>query len=117
MFRIEVYCDDKKLAYVLWALAGHVLGSPNVMPVVNAKKSGGKIKQATNGKLLDLFTDHVRKEPQGTSISARYVKDFLQGIGNSSASYGYVLKNAQAAKVIRKVGKGTHSKYAILPVK
>ena len=116
MFRIECFCDDKKLSYVLWALAGHIHGSPSITPVVNTKKSGGKIKQATNGKLLDLFAEHI-KDKTAETINARFVKDFLEKNGNTPTSHGYVLKQALAAKMIRKTGKGTLSKYVILKPK
>jgi hypothetical protein len=116
MFRIVCFCDDKKLAYVLWALTGHIHGSPEIIPVINAKKSGGKIKQATNGKLIDMFADHIKNRPEHM-INARFVKDFLEKIGNSPKSSGYVLKQAAAAKIIRKLGKGAHSRYVILKPK
>jgi hypothetical protein len=114
MFRIECFCDDKRLAQVLRVLTGLVIGSPAVAPVLNAEQEkGGRIKQASNGKLIDLFSAHLKKDNPET-INARYVKSFLQEIGSSPLSYSHVLKQAIDSKLVRKTGKGTRSKYTVL---
>jgi hypothetical protein len=116
MFRIECFCDDKKLAAVLRALAGLVVGSPGVTPVINAEVKAGKLKQSTGGKLIDLFAEHLRAEKPEV-IDSDYARAFIKDLGMSPASYTYLLRKACDTKLVRKTGKGTQSKYTVLPVK
>jgi hypothetical protein len=116
MFRIECFCEDKKLAGVLHALAGQVIGMPGVTPVVNVEVKAGKLKQVTNGKLIDLFAEHLRTD-KPEIINADYMRQFLRAMGRSNKSYSHLLKKAQDTKLIRKTGKGTASRYTVLPAK
>lgn len=119
MFRFEVFVDDKKLPYVLWALSGHCISVSTPQPVVNAKKgANGKIHSVTaNGTLSELFEAHLKKHKPAT-INAVYVRDFLQSNGAAPASAGYVLKQALLAKLIKKDRKspsqGIACKYVVL---
>ena len=117
MHRITFFCDDKKLSDVMHALVGLSLGVPRVEPVINAEVApDGSIKQRTNGQLIDLFAAYLKKSKQ-TEINAVFVRQFLTGIGMSPGSVNYVLTQAREAKMIKKVGAGNASRYAVLPRK
>jgi len=117
MHRITFFCDDKKLSDVVHALAGLTLGTPRIEPVINAEVApDGSIKQRTNGQLIDLFADYLKKSKQ-TEINATFVRQFLSGIGMSPKSANHVLTQAREAKMIKKVGAPTESRYAVLPRK
>jgi len=114
VFRIEFFCDDKKLHLALRALAGLAVGQPAVLPVVNVKKTkGGGLAQQTNGRLVEIFTEHLRKTKPAT-IKAADVQSFLADAGLSNKNYGYLLRQLQAARLIKKTGKGTASVYKVV---
>lgn len=119
MFKIEFFCDDKRLAPALRALTGIALQAPSVTPVINAEAHRNGIRQATNGTITDLFTAHMDKTKPDT-ISVALVRDFLKSQGTSGASAQYVLKKLLKSKRIRKargVTTGAAVKYDVLPVK
>jgi hypothetical protein len=116
MFKIEVFVDDKKLAEALRALAGLALGQPSVVPVVNAEHSGGKIKAATNGSLLDMFHQHLTKT-KTQSFRAADVKAFLKSVGKSEGSSNYLSQQAAKAGFAKKSGKGSAMSYTVVPKK
>lgn len=117
MFRVEFFCDDKRLGDALRALTGLAIGNPAVQPVTNAKVSrGGALRQVTEGRLVDLFAAHLAKT-KPKEFTARDVQTFLSNQGTAPGSFGYVLKQAIAAKLIRKkstkfAGPGT--KYVMI---
>lgn len=119
MFRFEVFVDDKKLPYVLWALSGHCISVSTPQPVVNAKKgANGKIHSVTaGGTLLELFAEHL-KQTKPESIKVSDVREFLESNGTAPANAGYVLKQAVLAKLIKKDRKspaqGIACKYVVL---
>lgn len=117
MFRFEVFVDDKHLSYVLWALSGHVVSVSTPQPVANAKRTKNGIAAEGGGRLIDIFTTHLRKA-KPAEINAQYVQDFMQENGLNPGSFGHVLKEARTAGLIRKVGKGIGkkgSRYIVLP--
>jgi hypothetical protein len=108
MFKIEVLCDDKNLARVLRGLAGVALGMPKVVPVVNAEEKGGRVQARTNGDAVALLRDYL-KNHKLARIGAVDVKEFCRTSGYSPRSYTSVIKQAVAAKLLRRSGtaKGT----------
>jgi hypothetical protein len=93
MFRIEFFCDDKKLAQALQALAGIAATQPTVVPVINVEKSKGELKQNTNGRIIEMFSAHLRKTKPAT-INSADVKAFLQRHGRPKSSVSYLLSQA-----------------------
>lgn len=120
MFRIELFCDDKKLPAVLHALAGLALGDPKIMPVINAErapKSGGGVKQITNGKLIELFAVYLTKT-RAVEITTKDAQAFLKNAGRSPGSASYLLRNAVDAHLIKRgTGKGSAANYMVVPHK
>ena len=104
MFKFEVIVDDKKLSYVLWALAGHAVHVSTPLPVINAKKTRNGIVQQTGGNLLEMFKAHLA-ETKPKQLDVKFVKQWMQGAGLNPASAGYILKHAQRSKLIRKIGR------------
>jgi hypothetical protein len=112
MFRLEIFVDDKKLAYVLWALSGHVLEMKPPQPVANAQVRNGKVRakaQDRIGMLMQYLHENKITEMKGPSV----IRDFCVAHGLSSKSYSNVLERALEAKVLtrRKGGKGTSSSF------
>jgi hypothetical protein len=112
MFRIECFVTDKHLPDVLRALGQRVMNL-SVVPVVHAavEKTEGKgkpkIRQAAS-TTLEAWLVELRKKP---AIVVQHMKDAAQAAGASPTSYGYLLKQAVAQKLIRKHGKGFNSTY------
>lgn len=119
MFRIELFCDDKKLSAVLHALAGLALRDPKIVPVINAEPApkGGGVKQITNGKLIDLFAMYLTKT-KATEVTAADAQAFLKNAGRSPASSSYLLRHAVEAHILRRgSGKGANANYLVVPHK
>lgn len=102
MFRIaEVYVDDKKLSAFLKAVAGLVHNMDFPQPVVNAEPAAnGKIRQATEGKIEDLFMTHLRQR-RLAEFDNDIVREFLTGIGKSPMSANYVTKSLKKRGFLR----------------
>jgi hypothetical protein len=119
MFRIEFFCDDKKLPLVLHAIAGLALGDPKIAPVINAERApkGGGVKQITNGKLLDLFAVYLTKT-KATEITPQDAQAFLKNAGRSPQSASYMLRNAVEHHMLKRgSGKGAQANYLVVPHK
>jgi hypothetical protein len=107
MFRIEIFVDDRKLSYVLWALSGHVLEMKPPQPVANAQVKNGKVRakaQDRVGMLMQYLRENKITEMKGPST----IREFCVTHGLSEKSYSNVLHGALKAKVLtrRKAGKG-----------
>jgi hypothetical protein len=122
LFRIEIFCDDKKLSYILWALTGHVLGDPKIQPVVNAAKKNGKVRAKTSGKQMEMFAEFLKKLNPKTVVTSPMVREFCEKNGWKGDSCYYVVWQAKQRKLLKRianVGKtGTAaSRYSIMPFK
>lgn len=105
MFRIECFCDDKKLAQVLNALQGLILADPRITPVVNAKAGNGTIKATSGGSSLELFEQYLAAS-KVKEFGSSFVSDFLRQHGKSTKSASYILISATKHGLIRLKGKG-----------
>ena len=114
MFRFEVFVDDKKLAYVLWALSGHVASISPPQPVVNAAAKNGKIEARSGGRMIDLFAEHL-KTVSG-DLAAADIKTFCVENGLSSKSYSNVLNNAVEKKLLKRLKVAGKKKYVYRPI-
>jgi hypothetical protein len=112
VFRVNLFCDDKKLADVLRGLAGLAVGNPEVQPVVNAEKKNGKVVAAGSGDNAALFAKYA-KTNKLTKIKATDLRGFCKSIGVSETSYGYFGKQLQKAGAIKKHGTGSASYYTV----
>jgi hypothetical protein len=112
MFKIEAFVDDKKLSDVLRALTGLVRGQPSVMPVVNVEEEEQEIHAKSNGSLLSLFAEHLAKHKAPT-MTVSEVKTWLEKLGKSALSSNYLMKQAIAAKLVRRTGKSSAVVYHI----
>jgi hypothetical protein len=111
LFKVEYFVEDKRLADSLRALSGLVRGLPSVVPVVNVEEEPhpSGLKAKTNGKLLGMFSEHVAK--LDGPIKAAAVKEFLKSIGKSPGSSSYLIQQAIAARLVRRVGKSSATTY------
>jgi|SRR6516164_4732151 hypothetical protein len=110
--RVLFYCDDRKVGQILRLLAGVALQTPEVTPVVNAKPKNGKLEQSSNGNMLDMFAIFLKKKKL-TEITPEIGREFCTSIGRSADSYGYLFKHARNAGLLRKLGKGSGSKWRV----
>src|SRR5262245_32621353 len=112
MFLIQVYCEDNKLAKVLHAVTGLVIGQPTIQPVVNAASKNGKVEAASDAtSVFDLFVQHLETLDSDKHIMAADVRRFLHGIGRKESAATYLLQKAQKHKLLKKHGKGTGMNY------
>jgi hypothetical protein len=112
MFRVEFFCDDKKLAEALRALMGVAHGAPSVVPVVNAIKTGNGLAAASGGSHVDRFIVGLKGVDAFSGHEARKI---AKAQGLNPASSNHFLKNAIARGVIRKAGgKGSHTTYKVV---
>lgn len=107
MFRVEFFVEDEKLSYALRTLTGLTSGLPHVQheaetvpPVMLWPK---KAMRRGNGKLIDQFTAHLRRQ-QPKEINAAWARKFMLGIGASPRSYSHVLAQAAKKGLLKKKG-------------
>lgn len=112
MFKIEAFVEDMKLGDVLRALTGLVRGQPSVIPVVNVEEEEQEIHATSNGSLLEMFVQHLAKS-KATTMTPSEVKTWLEKLGKSALSSNYLMKQAIAAKLIRRTGKSSAVVYHI----
>lgn len=113
MFRVEFYVDDRKLGTALLALVGIAHGQPGVMPVSNIQKKGNGVAPISNGKTLERFAAQLKKR-KATEITGIQAGEICKAIGLAESSKNYVLKQAQNAGMMKKVGKGSHVTYRVI---
>jgi len=104
MFRIEVFVEDRKLAYVLWALSGHVVNMTAPQPVVNAEKKNGKIAAETSGNSVDMLRKWL-VEHKFKTVRAAQIRTFCEEVGLSSKSYYNMVTRARNAGLLKKTRK------------
>jgi hypothetical protein len=117
VFRVEIFCEDKKLSYILWALTGHVLGDPKIQPVINAAMKNGKLQAETSGDHVVMFLNHLAKN-QMPAFTPRTIRDWCIGIGLSGKSYSNVINKGLKANAWKRAPqKGTKYKFIYTVVK
>jgi hypothetical protein len=112
MFRVSLFCDDKKLAEILRGLTGLAIGSPEVAPVVNGAKQNGKAVAAGNGDLFADFDNYVKKHKL-KEITPAGMKMFAREIGRAESSHTYFAKRLVNAHLLKKTGKGAKVVYVV----
>ena len=111
MFRVNFFCEDKKLADALRGLAGLAAGSPEVQPVVNAVHKNGKIA-AASGSLEEQFHRYA-KSHKIEKFKSVDLAEFCKLTGMAPASRGYLIKQLQKAGAVKKHGVGTKTHYTV----
>jgi hypothetical protein len=111
--RIELFCDDKNVGRICRALIGLALEPPKVTPVINAGKTNAGLQPVSNGKLLSLFVEWLKKEKL-KEINHADLKHFVTSVaGRPESAYAKLRTDAQAAHVIRKEGTGKSCRYIV----
>lgn len=105
MFRIECFCDDKKLAEVHVALVGLIVGNVVATPVVNVVKTPKGVKAKGNGRLVDIVMDYI-KENKIKEFGPSDIKPFVKSLGRAKSSYSNVIRDAMKAGWLRRVRHG-----------
>jgi hypothetical protein len=116
MFRVTFFCDDKKLGDILRGLAGLALGTPEVVPVVNAGVGKNGLQAQTGGKIYEMFAAWIHKHKLH-EVRSRDAKAFLKETGSGAQSSSYHLKKLVEVGVLRKAGKGSGMYYKVAPTK
>ena len=107
MFRLEIFVDDKKLGYVLWALSGHVIEVKTPQPVQNAKVKNGKVRAETSGDRVEMLMKHLA-DNNITEFGPSVAADWTVTLGLARSTYSNVLNKALRAKLItRRRPKGS----------
>lgn len=102
MFRIEIFVDDKKLAYVLLALTGHVVSLSAPQPVANAKRGPNGVQPVTRGDALELFATFAKGKKEVTPADMR---EFCRKHGFSANSYSNMLRRVMDAGLLKRMKK------------
>jgi hypothetical protein len=112
--RVVFFTEDKNVGKLLRSLVGVAVQQPTVEPVHNAKVKGGGIVAATNGELLSLLVDHLRKAHVKAIVPAD-LKAFVQQVGRPESAYSTLRTQAQDAGVLKKKGHGASVSYTVSP--
>jgi len=110
--RIELFCDDRKVGEVLRLVAGVAIGQPSVQPVVNAENKDGQLKAESSGDKIALFRKWLAKKKLA-EVNSDLGREFCKSVGSDPESYNYLFGKARDLGLLRKVGKGTHSRWKV----
>jgi hypothetical protein len=104
LFRVIIFVDDRKLSELLHKLPGLAIGQPEVMPVTNAQKKGGKVVAKSEGNSSERFLEHL-KAHKITTFNLEQAREAAKVIGISPSSAGYLIKQLRKVKAVRHNGK------------
>jgi hypothetical protein len=104
LFRVTIFVDDRKLSELLHKLPGLAVGQPEVQPVTNAQKKGGKVVAKSGGNSSERFLEHL-KANKITTFNLAQAKEAAKAIGASPSSAGYLITQLKKVKLIRHNGK------------
>jgi len=114
MFRVEFFCDDKKLPAALHALMGIAHGAPTAQPVVNALVNGrGDLTAVSGGNAYERFTAEMKKH-KGKSFNSTEMKAITKAAGLNSTSISYFVRNARKAGLMKTSGSTSKLIYKVL---
>jgi len=108
MFKVECFCEDKKLADVLRALAG-IAYDVKPIPVTNARHLNGTIVPRVEGKGIDVVYDAMKQSGQKT-FTAKQFKQILSTLGRAPSGYSHYARELIKAHRLKakKVGNNYH---------
>lgn len=117
MFRIEFFCEDKRVGDALRHLLGIAIGHPTTTPVINAEVNGKgehkKIRAQSDGSMSSMLMAYINKSHKET-ITPKETGVFLTEHGFSKASAHYCLRQCTDARFLRKTGKGNSTIYYVV---
>ncbi len=117
MFRIECFCEDKRLAKVMRLLAEEQVANLSAVPVANAETNGGRVVARTTGEKIEMFADWLKANRLRTPTPDD-VRRFQREHGYAEGGYSLTLQTAVAAKVLRKKGgPGLGTTYEVVAAK
>lgn len=118
MFHYEGFVEDKNLARLHHAINGIVLQiKVRPVPEESAQVKGGKIVVAADASAISMFWKYAQKKQLKVFTAADMRKFVSTVLGLKEAAYFHFLKKLRDAGAVRKVGKGTSSKYEIIEKK
>lgn len=110
MFRINLFCDDRKLPELLRALTGLTVGVPDIRPVVNAEAGANGPVAKTNGSLVEKFTLYA-KEHKLKQFTSKEARDICKAIGLAPGSSSYVTGQLVGAGVLKRGGANAKRRF------
>jgi hypothetical protein len=117
MFRIECFCDDKRLAEILNALNGKAY-QVSAIPVANARKAAGGAVRQINGSTTELLMAGIAKRKL-RDVGAQDMKAIMVEAGFNETSYSHPLKQAQDMGLLKRVPAKNqkYTRYKVIPKK
>lgn len=121
MFECKILVDDKRLADVLWALDGKIVGEPMLRPIRAAKPKANKVvstQPIPGAGLTDNVMSFILTKDWKTITTAQ-LHEALLAAGSNKNSMGYVTSKLRTRKFlstptrIKGEGKGARS-YRVL---
>jgi len=112
MFRVEFFCDDKRLAEALRSLAGVAIGDPKAQPVTNGENKNGAVVALDDGNVAMAFVRYA-KTHKLTSPVAEDFRDFCRYLGKSQTSYMYYRKKLIELGALKRRGKGKSVQFTV----
>lgn len=102
MFRIEFFCDDKRVGEVLRLIGTVGAYDVKAVPVVNAEKqTNGTVKARINGGVVEMLSDYIKSHKLKT-ITPDHMRDFQRSIGRAPGGYSHALALAMKVGLLRK---------------
>jgi hypothetical protein len=117
MFRIECFCDDKKLARILWTLQTCGVYNLTSMPVINAQKRAGQVKaKVASGNRLEMLRHWLTKRHMA-EVRPQDIREFAEQHGLSVKSYSNILAAAKEAGLLERIGVDFRYRVKLKPAK
>jgi len=109
--RVVFYCLDKKVGEVLRALTGIAIGTPEVTPVTNVKKTRNGLAQE-HGSTLEAFAKYL-KSHKLREVTAAQGKEFMRGLGQREKNYSNTFRDAAEKGILRRRGTGMKTRWMV----
>jgi len=82
------------------------------VPVANATKRGDGVKAPTNGTLLGLFADALKKQG-AKKVTPAEARAFVSSVGRPEGAYSQLLAYAVETGLLKKKGIGRNTYYEV----
>jgi len=109
--RVVFFCPDRKVGEVLRALTGIAIGTPEVIPVTNAKRTRNGLAQQ-HASSLEAFVQYLKKRKL-KEVTPADGKDFMRGLGQREKNYSNAFRHAADAGILRKRGSGMKTRWMV----
>jgi hypothetical protein len=111
VFEVRVFCEDKKLPDLLWALDGKIVGMPQLLPVRDAKPSRDNTKVVPTGErqtISQIIFDLVKSRGPGNKILTKEIAHAVVANGGGKASPAGYINRLLINKVLKRLEKGVY---------